>query len=418
MRASMQFSHEMVAIAFATLASSLPGCGSNVPDRPDSSSGGPPVEAGVPALDGAQGAPLEVATSDAGAHANVPDASGALVHDSGPGGVDAAIADADASAESGATGAACGNAPLGGGPVTTTTTHLDIGVHDPSMIWDGTHYDLFATGGTLAIRQSTDLITWTNAGSVFTAVPGWFADAGVAPQDLWAPDISYYNGKFHVYYAGSTFGSNASAIGLATTPTLSSRSTWTDQGMVLRSSTSDDFNAIDPNVSFDENCTPWLAFGSFWSGIKLRKLDASTGLLATDGTTTYSLASRNGGGGAIEAASIVSHNGYYYLFVSFDLCCKGTSSTYRTMVGRGSQITGPYTDKAGHDMMTGAAEELLASDGRYIGPGGGTAWKDGSVYLYAYHYYDGDDNGASKLQIRPIDFDSDDWVVLGTPLFP
>jgi arabinan endo-1,5-alpha-L-arabinosidase len=88
------------------------------------------------------------------------------------------------------------------------------------------------------------------------------------------------------------------------------------------------------------------------------------------------------------------------------------------MMGRAPAITGPYTDKAGTSMMSGAAEQLLATSGRYIGPGGGTAWRDGNTYLYAYHYYDGDDGGASKLQIRPIVFGSDDWVTLGAPLFP
>jgi arabinan endo-1,5-alpha-L-arabinosidase len=312
--------------------------------------------------------------------------------------------------------AGCGGSLFGGGPITTTSTHLDIGVHDPSMAWDGALYYLFATGGTLAIRTSKDILTWSNAGNVFPSVPAWITTAlGSNPGSLWAPDISYFDGQFHVYYAGSTFGSNASVIGLATTASLASPK-WVDDGLVVQSKTSDDFNAIDPNVSFDASCTPWLAFGSFWSGIKLRKLDAATGKPATDDTTLYSLASRNGG--AIEAASIISHDGYYYLFVSFDACCKGTSSTYRTMVGRAAHITGPYTDKAGTDMMQGAAEQLLASSGRYIGPGGGTAWKDGNTYLYVYHYYDGDDSGNSKLQIRPIQFDSSDWVSLGDSLFP
>ena len=310
----------------------------------------------------------------------------------------------------------CGGSLFGGGPITTTSTHLDIGVHDPSMAWDGALYYLFATGGTLGIRTSKDILTWNNAGNVLPSVPAWITTAlGSNPGSLWAPDISYFNGQFHVYYAGSTFGSNASVIGLATTTSLASPK-WVDDGMVIQSKTSDDFNAIDPSVSFDATCAPWLAFGSFWSGIKLRKLDAATGKPATDDTTLYSLASRNGG--AIEAASIVSHDGYYYLFVSFDACCKGTSSTYRTMVGRATHITGPYTDKAGTDMMQGAAEQLLASSGRYIGPGGGTAWKDGNTYLYVYHYYDGDDSGNSKLQIRPIQFDASDWITLGDSLFP
>jgi arabinan endo-1,5-alpha-L-arabinosidase len=335
------------------------------------------------------------------------------------GSLDAAAGDAlgpDATNTTSGDGGGCGGAVLGGGPLTTSATHLDIGVHDPSMIWDGSRYYLFATGGNLNVRSSADDLAYSNAGSIFGAIPAWVTAAlGTNPGSLWAPDISYFNGQFHVYYAGSTFGSNDSVIGLATSPSLKTPQ-WVDQGMVVQSQTTDNFNAIDPNLSFDQSCQPWLAFGSFWSGIKMRKVDPTTGKLATDDTTVYSLASRNGG--AIEAASIISHNGFYYLFVSFDLCCKGVNSTYRTMVGRGTSITGPYTDKAGSDMMTGAAEQLLATSGRYIGPGGGTAWRDGDNYLYAYHYYDGDANGTSKLQIRPITFDAQDWIVLGDPLFP
>jgi arabinan endo-1,5-alpha-L-arabinosidase len=310
--------------------------------------------------------------------------------------------------------------PFGAGPAATTTTHLDIPVHDPSMFFDGSRFYLFATGGLLSIRSSPDILTWSPAGTIFSAVPAWItAMLGTTPTDLWAPDISYLNGQFRVYYAGSSFGSNTSVIGLATSPTLDPRDPtygWTDQGLVVHSVSSDDFNAIDPSVAFDQDCAPWLVFGSFWSGIKLRKLDAPSGMPAGDDTTLHSLASRDGG--AIEAPSIISHDGFFYLFVSFDFCCRGTASTYRTMVGRASSITGPYTDKAGNDMMTGAAEQLLAGAGRYIGPGGGTAFAQGNGYLYAYHYYDGDDGGASKLQVRPVAFGSDDWPTLGDPLFP
>jgi arabinan endo-1,5-alpha-L-arabinosidase len=314
----------------------------------------------------------------------------------------------------------CAVPSLGGGPVISISGHLDIGVHDPSMIWDGSRYYLFGTGGKLSVRSSLNLVQWAYGQSIFTAIPAWVTSAiGSTPADLWAPDISYFNCQFHVYYAGSTFGSNESVIGLATSPVLDPNSRdyrWTDQGMVVQSKSSDNFNAIDPNVAFDQDGAPWLAFGSFWSGIKLRQLDPATGKLSTSNTTTYAIAGR-GNGGAIEAASIISHNGFYYLFVSFDACCKGVDSTYRTMVGRASAITGPYTDKAGKNMTSGAAEQLLASSGRYIGPGGGTAWKNGDGYLYVYHYYDGDNQGASKLAIRPITFDSTDWPVLGDMIF-
>jgi arabinan endo-1,5-alpha-L-arabinosidase len=382
------------------------------------SSGASPGNSGGGATNGSDDDGGGAGPSPDGGRAKLPD--GAIGVDTGMLGAmdgsrtEGGSADATTPLEGG--GTSCGGSVLGGGPTSVTTAHLDIGVHDPAMIWDGSLYYLFATGGTLGSRSSPDMRTWNNAGNVFSATPAWVTTAlGSDPGSLWAPDISYFNGNFRVYYAGSSFGSNNSVIGLATTPSLKSPR-WTDDGLVIASKTSDNFNAIDPNVSFDENCTPWLAFGSFWSGIKLRKLDVATGKLATYNTTTYALASRNGG--AIEASSIIAHNGFYYLFVSFDACCKGVNSTYRTMVGRATRITGPYTDKAGADMMQGAAEQLLATSGRYIGPGGGTAWRNGNGYLYAYHYYDGQANGASKLQVRPISFDASDWITLGDPLFP
>jgi len=409
---------------YAVAALSGPGCGTSSSNAANPSDDASTRETG--ASDAAPGADsatssLDAATPPDSAQADTGSLDGSWTDGSvgdagGDAGEDAVGSSPDATTVLDGGSTACGAGVSGGGPTTSTTTHLDIGVNDPSMIWDGTRYSLFATGGTLNVRRSADILTWTEAGNILPAVPGWVTTAlGSTPSDLWAPDISYFNGAFHVYYAGSAFGSNDSVIGLATTASLAAPA-WEDHGLVLQSRTSDDFNAIDPNLSFDETCTPWLAFGSFWSGIKMRKMDAATGQPALDETTLHSLASRNGG--AIEGASIISHNGYYYLFVSFDLCCKGVDSTYRTMVGRGTHITGPYTDKAGTDMMQGAAEQLLATSGRYIGPGGGTAWKDGNTYLYVYHYYDGDDNGAAKLQVRPITFDSTDWIVLGAPLFP
>ncbi len=331
------------------------------------------------------------------------------------------VADAapDAPTSTDAPSSSCAD-PFGAGPAATSSTHLDIPVHDPSMIWDGSRFYLFATGGTLSIRSSPDILTWSPAGSIFTSVPAWITTKlGSTPSDLWAPDISAYNSEFRVYYAGSSFGSNTSVIGLATNATLDPKNAayhWVDRGLVVQSVSSDDYNAIDPSVTHDETCAPWLVFGSFWSGIKLRKLDPTSGMPTTDDTTLYALASR--GGGAIEAPSIIAHNGFFYLFVSFDACCRGTSSTYRTMVGRAAHITGPYTDRSGADMMNGAAEQLLATSGRYIGPGGGTAFAQGTGYLYVYHYYDGDDGGASKLQVRPVAFGDDDWPTLGAPLFP
>jgi len=366
-------------------------------------------DAGTPDTSGSGGSTRDAGAPDAGMRdAGTPDAG---MHDAGA--PDASTPDAGAPD---ASTPAC--------LTSVTTQHLAVGAHDPSMIHAaGGEWYLFVTGGTLNVRKSSNLTTWSNAGNVFASIPGWVAtELGQTITDLWAPDISYFNGQYHVYYAGSVFGSNHSVIGLATNTTLDQTAPgfkWVDQGLIIESNktgTTDDWNAIDPNLTFDAAGNPWLVFGSFWSGIKLRRIDPATGKLSAADTKLYALAERSGSG-AIEASSIVLHNGYYYLFVSFDACCQGVNSTYRTMVGRATSITGPYSDPTGAAMLSGNAEQLLATTGRYIGPGGGTAFYDGACAYYAYHYYDGNANGAPELEMRPIGWTADNWPSLGAALW-
>jgi arabinan endo-1,5-alpha-L-arabinosidase len=205
----------------------------------------------------------------------------------------------------------------------------------------------------------------------------------------------------------STFGSNQSDIGLITNKTLDPKSPnyhWVDQGKVFGSVKSDDFNAIDPNLAIDADGGQWLSFGSFWSGIKMRRIDPETGKLLAQDSTLYSLASRPRTAtqkGEIEAPFVIRHGGYYYLFVSFDRCCRGAQSTYRTMVGRSDKITGPYVDKDGNPMMEGGATELLAGNERWKGPGGESVVQDKDRDLLVFHTYDGKD-GRSFLQISTL----------------
>ncbi len=298
-----------------------------------------------------------------------------------------------------------------------------IGAHDPSMIHAGSTYYVFTTGrapkgGQLGIRCSPDLTHWKACGQVFDTVPQWIKDRSPGTRDLWAPDISHEHGQYRLYYAYSLFGKNTSGVALATTPTLDPASPnykWTDQGLVLESLASDNFNAIDPNYIEDASHHAWLAFGSFWTGIKLRAIDPTTGKTLASDPMTYSLASRKrpaqtepdppnlpGNWQAIEAPFLIHHAGYYYLFVSFDLCCRGTKSTYRTMVGRAKKITGPYVDRDGTPMLEGGATPLLSANSTWLGPGGESIAKDDHGHdLIVFHAYD-HLSGKSSLQISPI----------------
>src|ERR1035441_458928 len=201
------------------------------------------------------------------------------------------------------------------------------GVHDPVIIKQKGTYYVFCTGvghggtgGIIPIRTSKDLIHWTNAGTALPGIPDWGKREIPGARDAWAPDISYYKGKYHLYYALSTFGSQNSAIGLATNPTLDPadpKYNWTDEGMVLRSfQDKGDWNAIDPNLVVENEDTVWLNWGSYWSGIKMRRLDPDTGKPSDKYPTLYSLCSRPREApihGSVEAPFIVRHDDLWYL---------------------------------------------------------------------------------------------------------
>jgi arabinan endo-1,5-alpha-L-arabinosidase len=283
----------------------------------------------------------------------------------------------------------------------------DVTAHDPSMVKGSSGYQLYSTHDGIQTRTSPDRTAFSRGGQALASVPSWVSTYN-SSGDVWAPDVSIHDGKYLMYYAASSFRSNNSAIGLATSTTGAAGS-FRDQGIVYSSSTADNFNAIDPALLVDTAGTWWLSFGSFFSGIYLIRLDASTGKQSTSDKTRYPLAFRPPDPHAIEAPYIVAHGGFYYLFVSFDRCCQGTSSTYRIMVGRSSSPTGPYADKSGAAMSNGAGTQLLATHDNIIGPGGQSILHDSDGDLLVYHYYDGNNNGTPTLGINLLGWDSSGW---------
>jgi arabinan endo-1,5-alpha-L-arabinosidase len=286
----------------------------------------------------------------------------------------------------------------GPGPVTG-----DTGVHDPTMVVrPGGGYLMAHTGDNIALKTSSDRTAFRNAGAVFPNGASWTTTYTGGSRNLWAPDLTYRDGKYWLYYSASSFGSNRSAIFLATSTTGNSGS-WTNQGLVIESRTSDNFNAIDPNLVVDASGRWFLSFGSFWSGIKMVALNPSTGKRSD--STVRSIAGRNGG--AIEAPVIVRHGNYYYLWVSFDRCCQGAASTYRIMVGRSTSVTGPFTDRNGTAMTAGGGTQVLAGRGSIHGPGHQAVFTDTDADVLVYHYYA--DNGRSLLGINLLGYDSAGW---------
>ena len=293
-------------------------------------------------------------------------------------------------------------------------------VHDPVIARENGTYYVFHTGSRIPFICSPDKVEWKSCGHVFESTPDWAREINPALVDIWAPDISFFNGKWHLYYAVSKFGSQSSAIGLATNTTLDTNSpayAWVDQGLVLRSKPGDPWNAIDPNLVLDENGEPWLAWGSFWLGIWMRKVDASTGMLDPGDTIYHPLADRSAGPDhttAIEAPFIVRHADHWFLFVSFDQCCQGVNSTYNVRVGRSEALTGPYVDREGRLLTEGGGTLILQAYGQWKGPGHNGMLVEDGTYWMVYHAYDAQANGMPKLRLELLAWDAEGWPSLGS----
>ena len=298
----------------------------------------------------------------------------------------------------------------------------NVQTRDPSTVVksDG-EYFVYGTGFGIPQFSSKDRIHWTFRGPVFPTPPTWLATA--VPKNrgnfYWAPDIHFFNGKWHLYYSVSSWGSKTSAIGTAINNTLNPK-TWVDEGVVVQSGSHTDFNTIDPCIFQDENDQPWLSFGSYFGGIRLIKIDVGTAKQSTADTTLYSIATRpHTPPNAIEASAIIYHNGYYYLFVNFDMCCAGPRSSYNIRVGRSKSVTGPYVDKDGVDMMDGGGSLFLGSlydngSGRLIddevGPGHFGYLHDSEGDWVSFHEeWARDKNGATTVNLQRLAFDNSGW---------
>ena len=296
-------------------------------------------------------------------------------------------------------------------------------VHDPVMIKENETYHLFCTGGKIPHFTSTNMVDWAWSGHTLDAFPEWVKKEIPKAEGAWAPDISYFNGRYHLYYSLSSFGVNESAIGLATNKTLDPKSPdyhWEDGGMVIRSRPGvTDFNAIDPNIILIDEENIWLSWGSFWGGIMICKIDPKTGKASKDDPTVYPIASRPRGfedetppaEGAIEAPFIVKHGKYFYLFASFDFCCRGPQSTYNVRVGRAKKITGPYLDRDGVSMLDGGGSVVIeATNEIWKGPGHEAVFSENGQDYLLLHAYNGR-TGRPRLHISTIEW-VNEWPIV------
>ncbi|MES2732845.1 MAG: carbohydrate-binding protein [Bacteroidota bacterium] len=300
---------------------------------------------------------------------------------------------------------------------TTYALQGNTNTHDPSsIVQEGDRFYHFGTGPGIPISYSSDLISWTVAPTpVFpSGWPSWIGP--LAPSfhgQFWAPDIIKFNGRWYLYYACSNFGEIKSAIGVATSTSL--QGPWTDLGVVVSSSDPNGMNAIDPNLFQDTDGRVYLTYGSYFGGIGVVEIDPATA------KPKNGLVTRVAGGNGVdwEASCMIKEGSFYYLFVNRGGCCQGVHSTYRVVVGRSSSVLGPFLDQNGISLTNGGGTPVLGTSGRFIGPGHMGLLRYNGANFVSIHYYDGNDNGVSKLDILNMGFTNGwpfltrDWVAAG-----
>jgi len=296
--------------------------------------------------------------------------------------------------------------------------------HDPVLAWEDSIFHVFSTGVGIQHLTSKDLRKWTiDPRPVMSVIPQWTRDSVEGFVDhVWAPDIIRWKGRWWMTYSCSTFGKNGSAIGLMSNGSLDGRRPWQDHGVIVCSHDHrDNWNAIDPNIIIDQtDGQPWLTYGSFWDGIQLVRLDST--LHVVEGTKPQTIArrhkpgdpsaapnptSRFAGPNAIEAPFLFRHGDYFYLFVSWDYCCRGEKSNYRVAVGRSKTIYGPYLDDKGVPMLDGGGKVLIEGDKQqFEAIGHCAAYHIGDRDIYVSHGYSVAHRGAAILVVREIQWEN------------
>ena len=299
---------------------------------------------------------------------------------------------------------------------TYTNPVYDADFPDPSVQRAQDGYWYAYSTGQKGVR-STDLVNWTKLSNVISR-PTWndstYVDAnGNKKTDyysFWACDVNYVDGAYLMYYACALWGNGTrTGIGVATG---TSPATFTDRGKLFRSTEIGVTNSIDP-CYVEEFDKKYLVWGSFH--------DIYISELSDDGLSMKNPKVKTKiGGGAFEGVMIYKHGNYYYLFASVGTCCEGANSTYRTVVGRSTKLTGPYVNKSGGKMFDNNYTTVIQGNSRWKGTGHNSEIvtdDEGNDWLL-YHAYDANNDSKGRVMLLDkITWDRSDWPVIsdGTP---
>lgn len=248
---------------------------------------------------------------------------------------------------------------------------LDSILADPTIIKDH-QSDFFYAYGTednwqddlgsrlIPIVRSRDLVNWSWVGNAFDKKPTWKEKGG-----LWAPDINYVNETYYLYYSFSTWGDPDPGVGLAIASVP--QGPFLDQGKLFSSEEIGVPNSIDP-FYFENDGRKYL----FWGSFSDEKTQGTYGIeLSDDGQSILDVKKKfKIAAGDFEAVMIHQRDGYYYFFGSKGTCCEGSNSKYNVRVARATQLTGPFLDKQGRDIIEREHGTLfIKGNDVFVGPG-------------------------------------------------
>jgi arabinan endo-1,5-alpha-L-arabinosidase len=359
--------------------------------------------------------------------------------------------------------------------VMTEVSYSRVSVHDPSVVYDNGTYYIF--GSHMAWAKSTDLTNWEtftmNINSDYSTLFGkeWdeYCKTDSNPNlggNLWAPDVIYNPNmnKYCMYMSVNGDDWNSVIVMLTADNiegpyeyggpviysgfnTSSHDANLTDVYKVLgegadltryQSTTNTKLNCIDPCVTFDDDGSLWMVYGSWFGGIYIVRLDENTGL--RDYNTTYETVANqsdqyygyklHGGFGVSgEGPFIIKKDNYYYLFVSYGgLTAEGG---YQIRIFRSESIIGPYVDEAGNSAVyTKNCNNLFEKVGiRIMGSydwtgnrevrvsqGHNSAYvsDDGNIYMVYHTRFEDGKNGiaeAHEVRVQQLFVNEDGWLV-------
>ena len=286
----------------------------------------------------------------------------------------------------------------------------DKSVPDPTVIRanDGYFY-LYATqtgNYWMPIYRSKDLVNWDYMRTAFTQATKPSLSGGGA---FWAPEVQHINGKYVLYFSWAKMnGADVSytAVAVSDNPL----GPFPDSKALI---TNEEFgsNVID-QFYYEEGGKKYMFFGSF-KGIYVTEL-TDDGLSVKRNESGQPTLNKKVCGNAFEGTNIYKKNGYYYLIASIGSCCNGVNSSYKVVVGRSTDLLGPYVDKKGKGMLDNSWELVLEGNmQKWIGPGHNSIiiQDDEGTDWMIYHSYlkTGNEVGGRLGMLDRLQWTEDGW---------